>query len=635
MDALKCGWYGTWQAFLETSKDNFISLLEQFYKGLPWTDKLSPSQKNAWHLEHDALTHTLKVVINRTRFDPNTCYIAFEHELTGEAGKRLADVNMIMPTGDLIVVEFKHKDKVNDAEIDRLNTDVDYISKFHSESIKIDTHALLAITKSSSHFTTVRKGFHLDIINNNVLSKLSDLIVHLLSTKSHDKYDSAKWIEGKFYRQPSILAGTVEAFFNKKMPHLKGDAQENIVEVRENLLKIYELAREKKQRYIVVVNGKPGAGKTLLGLSMTADLIYRYNAKNLKPVFLSGNVPLVNVLRYTINYYAKNSPTQQKNIEACSLIEHLKDYKHSMGSRQRMDTDLENFIIFDEAQRAWGPTENNSAQNQLEMFCDWLSDKEHGVLLLLVGDGQAIHKNEMHVQTMMQVLDEAIFKHKSKLKLIMSDRHEALIKKSNPIIRNYLFLDTPIRQIYTNDLDNWIEAVLSAKSTEAHSIARNMKGHYPLYLCRNRETAEQLAREYFEAFNDSKIPKTAFRMGWLSSSKGNTNYAIPEVTGNSYEMVGSWYVEQPTDSRSCCQLSSSCNEFGCQGLELNLALVNWGNDWRYHNGSFHDYANRAENFYTKNVYRVLLSRGRNSLIVMADDERTYNFLEKCGMKTID
>ncbi|WP_281829621.1 DNA/RNA helicase domain-containing protein [Vibrio nigripulchritudo] len=48
-------------------------------------------------------------------------------------------------------------------------------------------------------------------------------------------------------------------------------------------------ARDKQQRYVVVVHGHPGAGKTLLGISSVVEIALTESAKQSEPIFLSGN----------------------------------------------------------------------------------------------------------------------------------------------------------------------------------------------------------------------------------------------------------------------------------------------------------------------------------------------------------
>ncbi|WP_120211381.1 DNA/RNA helicase domain-containing protein [Xenorhabdus sp. TS4] len=40
---------------------------------------------------------------------------------------------------------------------------------------------------------------------------------------------------------------------------------------------------------------------------------------------------------------------------------------------------------------------------------------------------------------------------------------------------------------------------------------------------------------------------------------------------------------------------------------------------------------RTQDHYTFGSYRVLLSRGRNGLIIKSDDDETFDYLKSCGM----
>ncbi|WP_031842386.1 DNA/RNA helicase domain-containing protein, partial [Vibrio parahaemolyticus] len=223
-------------------------------------------------------------------------------------------------------------------------------------------------------------------------------------------YDVLQWANGEFYRQPSILHGTAQVFFDAKIPTLKTSAGENIDQARAALFKLYQHARDTQQRYVVVVHGRPGAGKTLLGISSVAEIARSESAKQSEPIFLSGNGPLVQVLQHTLDYSGKQSVGRKgdKVIDGRVMIQDLlpfkKDLKRSLTSRR------ETFVVFDEAQRAWdkaSPRESQS-QSELMLFCNWLAGQPFGVLVLLVGDGQAIHRNEMQLEQMLADLDAAI-----------------------------------------------------------------------------------------------------------------------------------------------------------------------------------------------------------------------------------
>ncbi|MBF4438457.1 DUF2075 domain-containing protein, partial [Vibrio anguillarum] len=127
-------------------------------------------------------------------------------------------------------------------------------------------------------------------------------------------------------------------------------------------------------------------------------------------IFLSGNGPLVQVLQHTLEYSGEKLGNRilDKVTDGRVMIQDLlpfkKDLKRSLKSRR------ETFVVFDEAQRAWdkaSPRESPSP-SELMLFCNWLACQPFGVLVLLVGDGQAIHRNEMQLEQMLADLDAAI-----------------------------------------------------------------------------------------------------------------------------------------------------------------------------------------------------------------------------------
>ncbi|WP_347918555.1 DNA/RNA helicase domain-containing protein [Paracoccus marcusii] len=169
---------------------------------------------------------------------------------------------------------------------------------------------------------------------------------------------------------------------------------------------------------------------------------------------------------------------------------------------------------------------------------------------------------------------------------------------------------------------------------KAKEVTSNAGFDYPLLLANSKQDADDYARDLQRILHEDNAKVDAFRMGWLQSSHGGK--FIPEVASQKNGPIGPWYVEPPGSPNSCCQLSSACTEFSSQGLELSLALFNWGQDLQYREGSLATSETpayrRQQDHYTFGSYRVLLSRGRNGLIVKCDDQQTLDFLVRCGMK---
>ena len=624
---MRSGWSSDWKQFLTTNKENFLKSLEEFYSNLEWTKELSSSQHSAWDIEYDTITSTLEYVLTKSDIDISTCWIAFEQELVGEGGKRAADVNLVLPTGDLVVIEFKHKTQASNHEIIRANFDLQTMLKFHSHSIGLNGYCFLALTKDDAvEFND--SSVICDRIQYKILPKLANMLIELL--KKPKVFDTSVWQHGEFYRQPSILHGTVQAFFKEKMPTLKTEASINIHNARQELLNLYLDAKKNNDRYVVMVNGRPGAGKTLLGINIVADLIKDIGPDECRPLFLSGNGPLVQVLVHTLDFYGRQKNNEQLKVDGRSLIQDLIGFKKNI--KRNITDQSENFVVFDEAQRAWekASPRDPESQSELSLLCNWLSEKDFGVLLLLVGDGQAIHNNEMSLNNMLSSLESALSEHKNRIKFIMPSLHHQHMRTISPIISDTFYLQTPIRQAYTSDLDAWIEFVLNGDKENAYLEAEKLHKCYPLLLTKKKELAEEYTRNLQVELHKDNKKSDAFRAGWLMSSKGQ--YFLPIVNPKNND-IGPWYVEPPTSTKSCCQFTKACTEFSCQGLELSLALLNWGNDFLYRNGKLGlpESNKRIQEHYTYGSYRVLLSRGRSGLVIKCDDNETFHFLQDCGM----
>lgn len=85
--------------------------------------------------------------------------------------------------------------------------------------------------------------------------------------------------------------------------------------------------------------------------------------------------------------------------------------------------------------------------------------------------------------------------------------------------------------------------------------------------------------------------------------------------------VARWYNDPPEKDSSCCALEETVTEFSCQGLELDLPVVCWGEDYAWTGSSWkltpikRRYKQEDPEQLLKNVYRVLLTRGRDGVVI--------------------
>jgi DUF2075 family protein len=92
-------------------------------------------------------------------------------------------------------------------------------------------------------------------------------------------------------------------------------------------------------------------------------------------------------------------------------------------------------------------------------------------------------------------------------------------------------------------------------------------------------------------------------------------------------------------------LETVATEFQTQGLELDMAIVAWGTDFRRNSGQFTDdlatrYKKKVRDSLAlrRNAYRVLLTRGRDgtAIFVPAIPElnETWQWLRNAGLREV-
>jgi DUF2075 family protein len=94
-----------------------------------------------------------------------------------------------------------------------------------------------------------------------------------------------------------------------------------------------------------------------------------------------------------------------------------------------------------------------------------------------------------------------------------------------------------------------------------------------------------------------------------------------------------WYNNPLREKGSCCNLVDVVTEFGCHGMELDMALVAWDNDLLW-DGKEWNMRKMRSRFPQKdphqlgvNSYRVLLTRSRDGLNIYIPEEVTFDQTE--------
>jgi hypothetical protein len=128
----------------------------------------------------------------------------------------------------------------------------------------------------------------------------------------------------------------------------------------------------------------------------------------------------------------------------------------------------------------------------------------------------------------------------------------------------------------------------------------------------------------------------AKRFGILASSKDTClpKYGILNGFQDTKRIkYARWYNNPTGEIGSSNNLEDVVTEFGCQGLEVDCALVAWGNDLLW-DGSDWEMRKIRPKFkqhdplsLRKNSYRVLLTRSRDEMIIFVPPEERFDKTE--------
>lgn len=431
---------------------------------------------------------------------------------------------------------------------------------------------------------------------------------------------------------PTIVQAARELFHNRELPLIKR-ARAATEPALTHISRIAQEAARTHSRHLVLLSGVPGSGKTLVGLQLVhahwldALAMPRNGRLHSPAVYLSGNGPLVQVLQDALRDGGGAGRT---------FVQAIKDYVRQ-HSRPGRPVPPEHLIVFDEAQRAHDaervahvhktPVGLSEPEHLIE-FCERIPG--WCVLVALIGDGQAIHVGE---EAGVALWYKAIAQSKHANEWTVHGAagfEESFASLPGPTQWSpTLNLDTEIRFHLTPRVHQYVAGLLdgaNADSLTALAQELHSSGHRFL-VTRDLEAGRTYLRERYA---DAHLA----RYGLLASSKDKWLPAFG--IDNSFQAtqqlrVGPWYNAEPDDPRSCCQLISVATEFSSQGLELDCALLAWGSDLLWTNNGWSVETSRGSRpplkdplAVRKNVYRVLLTRGRDGTMVYVPEDRRWD-----------
>ena len=646
--------------FLVSQEDEILGQLANQHK----FRQLEQQQINSWRHQIRELKQTL------VGFSDATLLLEFE---IPRIGKRVDGILIL--NGSILVLEYKVGAKTYDAtSIDQAYDYALDLKNFHKASHHLTIVPVLIATDAPSKSPTLEIG--VDGIASPLLANSDNLlnVLNLLSTALPKVgLDADAWINSTYHPTPTIVEAAQALYKGHKVEEIsRSDAGAiNLTKTCSHVSRVIDDAKVNNKKVICLITGTAGAGKSLAGLNIATERM-RY-LENEHAVFLSGNGPLVAVLREALvqdqlaeneflpkDERIKRKPAEQKASAFIQNIHHFRD--DNLASNE---APIEKVVIFDEAQRAWNKEQTSSfmkrkrGQDNFSMSePDFLLSvmnrhKDWCVVVCLIGGGQEINTGEAGITEWITALkknyqdweihfSDEIFKSDYALSREWLEDQGPLKLHIEPDLN----LSVSLRSFRAEKLSTFISAVISGDAIRAREIKEHLT-NYPIYLTRDLEKAKDQLRQW---------ARGSERIGLVASS--NAIRLKPSgifVKGEIDPTL--WFLKGKSDIRSSHYLEDVATEFDVQGLEIDWVGVCWDANFRVEEGkwitynfsgskwqSVHDLEKQK---YIANSYRVLLTRGRQGIVIFVPDgndadptrkktfyDQTYDFLKICGIGEI-
>jgi hypothetical protein len=629
--------------------------------------QLEQQQINSWCRQIRELKQAL------VSFPEATLLLEFE---IPRIGKRV-DAILVL-NGPILVLEYKVGAKSYDStSIDQAYDYALDLKNFHKASHCLNIVPILIATDAPNKNLGFNIGnIGVDGIASPILANSENLssILNLISnTLPKAEIDADVWINSTYHPTPTIVEAAQALYKGHRVEEIsRSDAGAiNLTKTCSHVSRVIDDTKANNKKVICLITGTAGAGKSLAGLNIATERM-RY-LENEHAVFLSGNGPLVAVLREALvqdqlaendslpkEERIKRKPAEQKASAFIQNIHHFRD-----DNLVSAEPPIEKVVIFDEAQRAWNKEQTSSfmkrkrGQDNFSMSePDFLLSvmnrhKDWCVVVCLIGGGQEINTGEAGIAEWITALKQNYQDWEIHFsdEIFSSDYaiSREWLEDQGPLklhIEPDLNLSVSLRSFRAEKLSAFVSALISGDANKAKEI----KGHlinYPIYLTRDLEKAKDKLRRW---------ARGSERIGLVASSNAIRLKPCGIFVKGEIDPT-LWFLKGKDDIRSSHYLEDVATEFDVQGLEIDWVGVCWDANFRIEDGSWVTYNFSGSKWqsvhdlqkqkYIANSYRVLLTRGRQGIVIFVpegDDsdptrkktfyDQTYDFLKNCRIAEI-
>lgn len=646
--------------FLIQSSNEIIGILNN-----PANGAFLQTQQQAWHYQINLLKSILKTYDGR---------IYFEYAIP-RMGRRI-DVLLLLGSA-IFILEFK----VGEQEFSTYGMDQvwDYaldLKNFHETTHEQFVVPILIATEAANSFVAATITPQHDRLFKPVKTnavQLRDVIESALLLTDGNVINLENWENGRYCPTPTIIEAAMALYNDHTVVDIsRSDASAiNLTQTTEAVSEIIRTSREKSCKSICFVTGVPGAGKTLVGLNIANKHIDKQD--NLYSVFLSGNGPLVAILREALARdkvrREKEKGARFKKSTALSEVKMFIQNVHHFRDDCLKDTKppIEHVALFDEAQRAWNAEQTASFmkrkkntpdfnQSEPEFLISCLDRHEDwAVIVCLVGGGQEINTGEAGIGEWVESLNRHFPEWHIHISSHLHDSEygagnilEQISSRPNVTYNDYLHLSVSMRSFRAENVSLLVKQLLDRDAVNARNTFGSLNERYPIVITRDLAKAKQWLKEK---------ARGSERYGIIVSSQAERlkPHAIDVKTP--MDPIH-WFLDDKDDVRSSYYLEDVATEFHVQGLELDWACVTWDADFRYSPtgwecksfcGNRWNNINKVERKqYLKNAYRVLLTRARQGMVIVVPSgdqedttrnpafyDPTFEYLKVIGFSVLD
>lgn len=635
---LRRSWFvGTIAGFQRSSDEQILSKLV-----IGSSFPILQSQKDAWRAELPLLRRGLAG-------HSGMLYLEFEIPRMGHRVDAVVLIN-----GIVLAIEFKIDAK--EYSLSDIDQAYDYaidLKYFHEGSHNLSVvpilMASLAKTRPFSLVSHTRvPGLYQPLCTN--AEKLDSTISRVVRELPAQHVDPAIWEAARYCPTPTIVEAARALYAGHGVADIsRNDAGAiNLRDTSEQLMRIIETSKSMGQKAICFVTGVPGAGKTLVGL----DIATKYNdpKSELHSVFLSGNGPLVAILRETLaRDTIRRERVRGKKLRKSEAMTQVKAFIQNVHHfrdeclRDQFRPPVDHVALFDEAQRAWDFEQTASFMrrkkgvsgfkvSEPEFLISCMDRrKDWAVIVCLVGGGQEINTGEAGIAEWIEVVQRAFGDWQLYISPALTDSEygagkilESIGGRANVHYLQELHLAVSMRSFRAEKVSAFVKSVLDCEIIKARAILQELDDRYPIVLTRNVDNARQWLRD--QASGNE-------RFGIIVSSQAERlkPYSIDVRTPVN---PVKWFLEGKDDVRSSYYLEDVATEFHVQGLELDWVCVSWDGDFRYDDRNWKHFSFRGTNWqhinkasrktYLKNAYRVLLTRARQGMVIFIPEGSTID-----------